>query len=95
MKSWETFENNIASYLSDMLRDYDLEIKQLGNSDSTTPDIEITLNNKESSFFIETKMPLSQTSQFVVEIKNNKFNYGENNNFKSNIFSNEIIKVLK
>ncbi|MEG1009474.1 MAG: hypothetical protein RSF67_06670 [Clostridia bacterium] len=46
MKSWESFENNIANYLSDMLRDYDLEIKQLGNSGSTTPDIEITLNNK-------------------------------------------------
>ena len=39
-------------------------------------------------------MPASQTSQFVVEIKNNKFVYGSKNKFKSNQYSDEIINIL-
>lgn len=94
MKTWENFENEITGYLDEMLKDYDLEIIQYGNANSTMPDIEITLNNTKDSFFIETKMPLSQTSQFVVEIENNKFKYGNNNKFKSNAFSDDILDIL-
>lgn len=39
-------------------------------------------------------MPLVQTSQFVVEIKNNKFVYSTKNKFKINKYSEEIIKTL-
>lgn len=39
-------------------------------------------------------MPASQTSQFVVEIKNNKFVYGSKNKFKANQYSDEIINIL-
>ena len=39
-------------------------------------------------------MPASQTSQFVVEIKNDKFVYGNKNKFKANQYSDEIINIL-
>ncbi|MEG2232944.1 MAG: hypothetical protein RRY16_03165 [Bacilli bacterium] len=94
MRIWENFENEIVGYLDEILKDYDLEIIQYGNANSTMPDIEITLNNTKNSFFIETKMPLSQTSQFVVERENNKFKYGNNNKFKPNSFSDDILDIL-
>ena len=39
-------------------------------------------------------MPLAQTSQFVVEIKNDQFVYSNKNKFRLNSYSEEIIKVL-
>lgn len=94
MKKWEDFENEMTKYLQEMLHEYDVIVKQYGNTDSTMPDIEITINSNNKKFYIETKMTASQTSQFVVDIKNNKFIYGNNNKFKSNGFSDEIIKIL-
>ena len=95
MKKWEDFERDISDYINDSLRNYDIAVKQFGKADSTIPDIEIVLNKSNKKFFIETKMPLSQTSQFVVEIKNGQFMYGSKNKFKSNKFSEEIIEILK
>lgn len=69
MKKWENFENEMTGYLQHMLKDYDVLVKQYGNADSTIPDIEITINSNNKKFYVETKMPASQTSQFVVEIK--------------------------
>lgn len=94
MREWEKFENDISKYINDALKDYDVIVRQYGNADSTIPDIEIKLNKNNKSFFIETKMPSSQTSQFVVEIKDNMFVYGKKNKFDSNHFSQEIIDVL-
>lgn len=94
MKKWEDFENEMTSYLKEMLHDYDVIVKQYGNSNSTIPDIEITINSNNKKTYIETKMPVSQTSQFVVDIENDKFIYSNNNKFKSNEFSKEIIKIL-
>lgn len=39
-------------------------------------------------------MPTSQTSQFVVELDDNKFVYGKNNTFKTNEYSEKIIDLL-
>lgn len=94
MRKWENFENEITNYLKEILQEYNVLVKQYGNSDSTIPDIEITFNKNGNKFYIETKMPASQTSQFVVEIKNNKFVYGNKNRFDSNQYSDEIIKIL-
>lgn len=77
-----------------MLKDYDVLIKQYGSADSTIPDIEITINSNSKKFYVETKMPASQTSQFVVEIKDDKFVYGSKNKFKANQYSDEIINIL-
>lgn len=94
MKKWEDFESEMTGYLQQMLKDYNVLVKQYGNADSTIPDIEITINSNKKKFYIETKMPASQTSQFVVEIKDNKFVYGNKNKFKSNQYSEEIINIL-
>lgn len=94
MEKWKDFENLNTYFLKKNLTNLNIDIKQLGNTNSTKPDIEITLNNNFKKFYIETKMPFSQTSQFVVEIKNNKFIYGKKNKFKSNEFSEEIINTL-
>lgn len=94
MKKWENFENEMTKYLQDMLHDYDVVVKQYGNADSTVPDIEITINSSNKRFYIEIKMSASQTSQFVVEIRNNMFVYSNKNRFKSNEYSEEIVKIL-
>ena len=94
MKKWENFENEMTDFLQEMLDDYDVMVKQFGNADSTIPDIEITINNNMKKFYVETKMPASQTSQFVVEIKDNSFIYGKKNKFNGNEYSDEIIKIL-
>ncbi len=92
MSKWKVFENEMTSYLQEMLDNYNTIVKQYGNSDSTVSDIEIFSNSKK--FFVEVKMPVSQTSQFVVEIKDNKFLYGSKNRYSSNKYSDEIIKIL-
>lgn len=94
MKQWENFEDESAKYLEKMLKEYDVSVKKFGNADSTMPDIEIKLNKNSQKFFIETKMPSSQTSQFVVEVNNNKFVYGSRNKFETNEFSENIIEIL-
>lgn len=94
MKKWENFETEMTGYLKQMLEDYDVLVKQYGSADSTIPDIEITINSNSKKFYVEIKMPASQTSQFVVETKNNKFVYGSKNKFKANEYSDEIINIL-
>ncbi len=94
MKKWEDFESEMTLYLKQALEKYDVLVKQYGSADSTIPDIEITINKNNKKFYVETKMPASQTSQFVVEIKNKKFVYGSKNKFDSNDYSEQIIEIL-
>lgn len=94
MSNWKDFEDETSNYLKNMLFDLDVEVEKFGEADSTTPDIEIRLNNNGKSFFVETKMPNSQTSQFVVEIINDRFIYGRKNHYPSNDFSDEILNEL-
>ena len=94
VKKWEDFESEMTGYLKQALEKYDVLVKQYGSADSTIPDIEITINKNNKKFYVETKMPASQTSQFVVEIKNKKFVYGSKNKFNSNDYSDQIIEIL-
>lgn len=94
MKNWKDFETLNVNYLKENLVNLNVDIEKMGDADSTRPDIQIVLNNNLKKFFIETKMPSSQTSQFVVEIENNRFIYGKKNKFESNEFSEEIINIL-
>lgn len=94
MNNWKDFETLNVNYLKDNLINLNVDIEKMGDADSTRPDIQIVLNNNLKKFFIETKMPSSQTSQFVVEIENNRFIYGKKNKFESNEFSEEIINIL-
>ena len=94
MKNWKDFETLNVNYLKENLVNLNVDIEKMGDADSTRPDIQIVLNNNLKKFFIETKMPSSQTSQFVIEIENNRFIYGKKNKFESNEFSEEIINIL-
>lgn len=94
MKNWKDFETLNVNYLKDNLINLNVDIEKMGDADSTRPDIQIILKNNLKKFFIETKMPSSQTSQFVVEIESNRFIYGKKNKFESNEFSEEIIDIL-
>lgn len=94
MKRWYDFEKKMTKYLQEMLYDYNVVVKQYGKADSTIPDIEVTINSNNKKFYIETKMPTSQTSQFVVEIKDEQFVYGSKNKFNSNKYSDAIITEL-
>ena len=94
MKNWKDFETLNVNYLKDNLINLNVDIEKMGDADSTRTDIQIVLKNNLKKFFIETKMPSSQTSQFVVEIENNRFIYGKKNKFESNEFSEEIIDLL-
>ncbi len=94
MKKWEDFESEMTNYLREMLKDYDVVVRRYGHADSTVSDIEITMNRSKRKFYVEIKMPTSQTSQFVVEMKDNQFVYGKKNKFNSNPYSEEIINIL-
>ena len=94
MGDWKEFEKLSVDFLKSNIRNKDISIKHFGNSDSTRSDILVTFNKSGKSFYIETKMPTSQTSQFVVELDDNKFVYGKNNTFKTNEYSEKIIDLL-
>lgn len=94
MGDWKEFEKLSVDFLKSNIRNKDISIKHFGNSDSTKSDILVTFNKSGKSFYIETKMPISQTSQFVVELDDNKFVYGKNNTFKTNEYSEIIIDLL-
>lgn len=94
MGDWKEFEKLSVDFLKSNIRNKDISIKHFGNSDSTKSDILVTFNKSGKSFYIETKMPTSQTSQFVVELDDNKFVYGKNNTFKTNEYSEKIIELL-
>ena len=94
MGDWKEFEKLSVDFLKSNIRNKDISIKHFGNSDSTKSDILVTFNKSGKSFYIETKMPTSQTSQFVVELDDNKFVYGKNNTFKTNEYSEKIIDLL-
>lgn len=94
MGDWKEFEKLSVDFLKSNIRNKDISIKHFRNSDSTKSDILVTFNKSGKSFYIETKMPISQTSQFVVELDDNKFIYGKNNTFKTNEYSEIIIDLL-
>lgn len=94
MTDWKDFETLNVNYLKNKLNGLDIDIEKMGDADSTRPDIQIVLKNNFKKIYIEIKMPSSQTSQFVVEIEDNRFIYGKNNKFKSNEFSEKIINIL-
>ena len=48
MSKWEDFESEMTGYLQQMLKDYDVLVKQYGKADSTIPDIEITINSNSN-----------------------------------------------
>lgn len=91
MKKWEEFELNCTKYLNNKYGNY---FTHLGFSNSISNDIEY--NNKNKKFYIEVKMPLSQSGQFVLlpDYKNKKFIFSKKNKTTLNYTTSLIIKYM-
>jgi len=94
--NWQDFEDDCYNYLNKNHKflNHDLTLIQKGKSNSNEPDIyayDICCN---TNFYIECKMPTSQSSQFVIEFSNNKFIYSKTNKSKISSFSKKIINTL-
>lgn len=92
--NWKEYEKHAAKLLNEEFDKTIFKIVSQGEEDSTKPDIVITTIDNKNSFFLEVKMPNAQSSQFVLEINNNKFIYGTRNRYKSNFFSRSIIDYM-
>lgn len=92
--NWKEYEKQAAKKLQEVFDREIVKIISMGKEDSTKPDIIISASNEVKDFYLEVKMPNSQSSQFVLEILNDKFIYGTKNRFKSNSFSNSIIDYM-
>lgn len=75
MDKWKEFEHSATDFLNDYFKEFSFE--NLGDSDSTAPDI--TVQTQEGKFLtnIEVKYSPSQAGQIVVLIKNGHFEFSE------------------
>lgn len=92
--NWKEYEKSATRLLKEKFDKETFKIILQGEEDSTKPDIIITAIDKNKSFFLEVKMPNAQSSQFVLEIDDNKFVYGSRNRYKNNFFSQAIIDYM-
>lgn len=88
---WETFEEECCTFLNNKYGKY-FQLK--GKFDSNTSDI--LFNNGDNKFFIEVKMPNSQSGQFVLipNILTSNFDYSDRNKAKENEYSKVIVKYM-
>lgn len=79
MDDWKIFELECVDYLN---KQYGGGFKHLGYSDSTVSDIEY--KSGLNSFYIEVKMPVAQSGQFVllVDQENREFVFSSRNKTK-------------
>ncbi|EOA07594.1 Type II restriction modification system endonuclease [Mycoplasma yeatsii 13926] len=90
---WEQFEEKALEFLKNNFSDpsnFSLE----GKSNSNTSDI--LYKDRINEFYIEVKMPISQSGQFVLneDKQNKKFIYSDKNRSKLNEFSEEILTYM-
>jgi len=93
MKDWKKFEKEAVNYLNQRYNSTDLKFKNCGGSNSKMPDIKVYRNDNHI-FNVEAKLSPSQSGQFVVKIKDDKFIFSSNNVFEKNEYSGKIIKYL-
>lgn len=94
--NWRDFEDACYNYLNKNHKflNHDLTLVQKGKSNSNEPDISAYDICCDTNFYIECKMPTSQSSQFVIEINNDKYIYSKTNKSKISSFSKKIINTL-
>ncbi|KNG79123.1 hypothetical protein [Mycoplasma sp. HU2014] len=90
---WEQFEKKALEFLKNNFshpNNFSLE----GKSNSNTSDI--LYKDHTNKFYIEVKMPISQSGQFVLneDKQNKKFIYSDKNKSKLNEFSEEILTYM-
>lgn len=93
MKKWEIFESDCVNVLNREYSKYNVTFEGTGKSDSTQSDIKV-LKNKSLLFFIECKMNVAQSGQFVLLPKDTHFIYSPGNEFEINEFSQVILNYI-
>ena len=92
MERWKQFEINSSNYLNNVLNIDDIKTSTDGGGNSRETDIKL-YHKSNLLFSIEVKLSPSQSGQFVVKFKNNKFFLSEENH-SLNSYSSKIIEVL-
>lgn len=94
MNRWEKFENECFENIKKNLNDYNINIDiiQNGGSNSNFGDIDLYKNNNLITN-IECKLSPSQSGQFVIVEKENKYILSSRNKF-NNKFSEKILSVI-
>lgn len=95
MDSWEQFEEDCYLYLKSRYSTSNVQFVKFGSSDSTLPDIKVTLSNNKS-FFIEAKESTAQCGQFVLipDEESETFYYSRRNKSSLNEYSEAIIENM-
>jgi hypothetical protein len=93
MEKWEIFENDCVNVLNKNFSKYDVIFEGAGKSDSTQSDIKV-LKNNELLFFIECKMDIAQSGQFVLLPTERQFIYSPRNKSELNTFSQIILDYI-
>ncbi len=92
MADWADFEQNSAAFLNENSPEPCLKFKATGGSDSTQPDIQPLIHGKPTLENIEAKLTPSQAGQFVVLLKDGKFQYSST--YPPDEFSSKIIDEM-
>ncbi|MDQ2085144.1 hypothetical protein RBH29_01675 [Herbivorax sp. ANBcel31] len=93
MEKWRAFENSCVDFLNCTYGSSDLKFIGTGQSDSTNSDIKVVKNGK-SLFNIESKMPKSQSGQFVLLNNDYKFIFSTKNKSNKNEFIDLIVNYI-
>lgn len=92
--TWQEFENLCIKYLQQKYTPlYSAIFSAFGGSDSTKADIQAVAKNGQS-FFIESKMPVAQSGQFVVLSNRDGFYFSSKNADHDNKFSQQIVDYM-
>lgn len=92
MNKWEKFEEECFEKTKKILKDYNIDVKKNGGSNSNFGDIDLYKNNNLITN-IECKLSPSQSGQFVIVEEGNKYILSSRNKF-TNKFSGKILSVI-
>lgn len=90
--SWENEEIEAYAFLKSLGLN-NIVFEACGKHNSNIPDIKV-LKNGSFIFYIEVKMNMAQSSQFVIEKHESKFKFSELNKTENNEFKKEILNYL-
>lgn len=90
MNDWQLFENNACKFLSKTINIEGIKFQQSGKSNSWESDIYVKCQSKDL-FLIESKLSPCQSGQFVILLKDGKYEYSKLNHFQMDDVSKSII----
>ncbi|WP_394887519.1 PDDEXK family nuclease [Clostridium butyricum] len=93
MSNWKLSEDECTKYLNDNFGNETIKFEGVGKSNSTLSDIKV-LKNGNLLFYIEAKMDIAQSGQFVLLKENNEFVYSNRNTTPLDTFSEIILNYI-